>query len=66
MSKFYVKSNFYTGEVECIEVDENGYDIYIDSQDDPINLGEVFYTENSLNQQEVNDIFKRIDERDNI
>lgn len=53
--KFDVKSDFYTGEVELVEVDDFGYDIYIPSQDDPINLGDVAYFDSIPTEKDVNE-----------
>ena len=50
---FNVKSKYYTGEVDLVEVDELGYDIYIIEQDDPINLGEIAYFKNIPNKEDV-------------
>ncbi len=50
---FDVKSKYYNGEVDLVEVDDLGYDIYIVEQDDPINLGDIAYFENIPNKEDV-------------
>ena len=50
---FNVKSKYYSGEIELVEVDTLGYDIYIPDQDDPINLGEIVYFCNVPTKKDV-------------
>ena len=50
---FNVKSKYHNGEVDLVEVDDLGYDIYIPDKDDPINIGEVAYFDNIPTKEDV-------------